>query len=380
MTGAPGAPPAPVYLDHNATTPVLPEVFEAMRPWFVERWANPSSTHTEGVAARRAIDAAREQVASLIGAQASEIVFTGSGTESSNLAIRGAFERSEAMRVVITAIEHPATVEPARHLESGRAMLTRLRVDASGRTVVPHGLPSDTAVLSVMHANNETGVIQPVRELAALARLHEAVVHCDAAQSLGKIPVDVRDLDVDLLTIAGHKLYAPKGVGALYVRRGLDLAPVLRGAGHERGLRPGTENVPGIVGLGVACALAEADLHELSARLERQRDLLWGLLHTGVPELVVNGAGPRLPNTLNVRFPGVSGNALLAACPEIAASTGSACHGDRESASAVLLEMGIPAQEALGSVRLSLGRHTSDAELERAASALIAAWRNLARG
>ncbi|MCB9674072.1 MAG: cysteine desulfurase [Alphaproteobacteria bacterium] len=363
-----------IYLDHNATTPVLPEVFEAMRPWFVERFANPSSSHPAGVEARAAIDRARAEVAALIGARPNEIVFTGSGTEASNLAIRGAFRGG---RVVISAVEHPATREPALHLQRQGAPLTVLGVDGSGAIVVPDALPSDTAVLSVMHANNETGVLQPVRALADLAHAAGAVVHADAAQSLGKVPVDVGALGVDLLTIAGHKLYAPKGVGALYVRDGVALQPVIRGAGHERGLRPGTENVAGIVGLGAACARAGADLDALSARLEGQREALWARLRDGVPGVARNGAGAVLPNTLNVRFPGVSGNALLAACPDLAASTGSACHAHGESASAVLLAMGIPEPDALGAVRLSLGRSTTDADVAEAAAMLVEAWNRL---
>jgi cysteine desulfurase len=365
----------PIYLDHNATTPVLPEVFEAMRPWFVERFANPSSSHPAGAMAREAIDHARAQVARAVGARPTEIVFTGTGTEASNLAIRGAFPQGSA-RVVITAIEHPATREPAMALQRAGAALTVLGVDAAGAVRVPATLPDDTAVLSVMHANNETGVVQPVRALADLAHRVGAAVHVDAAQSLGKIPVDVDALGADLLTVAGHKLYAPKGIGALFVREGTPLEPLIRGAGHERGLRPGTENVPSIVGLGAACERAVADLETLAARLERQRDALWERLRAGVPGIARNGDGPRLPNTLNVRFPGIAGSAVLAGCPTLSASTGSACHAHGETPSAVLLAMGVPAEAALGSVRLSLGRATTDAHIELAATGLIAAWRN----
>jgi len=367
----------PIYLDHNATTPVLPEVFEAMRPWFVERWANPSSSHPAGQLARQAIDTARGQVAALIGAHPDEIVFTGTGTEASNLAIRGHFGTTHRSAIAISAVEHPATAQPARLLEREGATLTVLPVDGAGRTVLPSGLRADTAIVSVMHANNETGVVQPIAELAALAHSAGAQMHVDAAQSLGKIAVDVDALGADLLTLAGHKLYAPKGIGALYIRRGVAIEPLIRGAGHERGLRPGTENVPAIVGLGAACALAQADLHALSGRLLAQREALWGALSTAIAGLVINGGGERLPNTLNIRFPGVSGNALLAACPGLAASTGSACDAHGESASAVIMAMGVAPEAALGSVRLSLGRHTTNVELERSAQMLVAAWRGL---
>lgn len=367
----------PIYLDHNATTPVLPQVFEAMRPWFVERWANPSSSHPAGQLARQAIDTARSQVAALIGAHPHEVLFTGTGTEASNLAIRGHFPTTHRSAVVISAIEHPATVQPARLLERGGATLTVLPVDGAGRTALPSGFSADTALVSVMHANNETGVVQPIAELSALAHAAGARMHVDAAQSLGKIEVDVDALGADLLTIAGHKLYAPKGIGALYIRQDVPIEPLIRGAGHERGLRPGTENVPAIVGLGAACALAQADLHALSARLLAQREALWAALSAAIEGLQINGGGDRLPNTLNLRFPGVSGNTLLAACPGLSASTGSACHAHGESASAVILAMGIAPLAALGSVRLSLGRSTTDAELERVVQMLVSSWRGL---
>jgi cysteine desulfurase len=353
-----------------------------MRPWFVERWANPSSAHPDGHAAREAIAEARAEVARSIGAEPDEIVFTGSGTESSNLAIRGAFaavrqQVPDRSRVVCTSIEHPATHQPMALLAAGGAEHTVLPVDSSGRAVIPTSLPSDTAVVSVMHANNETGVIQPVAELAAVAHAAGALVHVDAAQSLGKIPVDVDALSADLMTIAGHKLYGPKGVGALYIRRGTPLHPVLVGAGHERGLRPGTENVPGIVGLGAACTRVRLDLEWLSERFARQTAQLWSNLQQGIPHIARSGAGPFLPNTLNVRFPGALGSAVLAQCPTIAASTGSACHADVEHASPVLLAMGLAPEDALGAVRLSIGRHTTDEDIERAGDALIRAYRAL---
>lgn len=370
----------PVYLDCNATTPVLPEVVEAMLPYLREHFGNPSSAHVFGQRARRAVSVAREQVAALLDCEPGEIIFTSGGTEANNLAIRGIAEAIKQPRQVVTSvIEHPATVEAIRALEQRGWVVSAANVDREGRVGVDElsaRLRPETALVSVMHSNNETGVLQPVADIAAAARRTGAVVHTDAAQSVGKIPVSVRALGVDLLSVAGHKLYAPKGVGALYVRQRLRLTPFLRGAEHERGLRPGTENVASIVALGAACAHAQRDLAITAERLQALRDELWTLLRAGVPGLALNGhATLRLPNTLSIRFPGVSGRALLAATPAIAASTGAACHEGRESASRVILAMGLPAEEALGSVRLSLGRTTTREAIQRAADALVRSWR-----
>jgi cysteine desulfurase len=369
----------PIYLDNNATTPVLPEVVEAMLPYLRDHFGNPSSSHVYGVRAKAAVSRAREQVAGLIGCDADEVIFTSGGTEANNLAIRGVTDALGERRPVVTSvIEHPATARPCEWLERHGHRITRLGVDGSGR--VEHGdaasaFAPGTALLTVMHSNNETGVVQPVAELARLARAVGAWVHTDAAQSLGKVPVNVRELDVDLLSIAGHKLYAPKGVGALYVKRGTPLVPFVLGAGHERGLRPGTENVAFIVGLAAACELLGRDLQAAATRMGALRDLLWQRLAAGVHGLALNGrAGERLPNTLSLRFPRASGDAVLAGAPEVAASTGSACHEGHQAASAVILAMGVPPQEAIGTVRLTLGRKTTDDEIERAAAALIRSW------
>jgi len=372
---------APIYLDHNATTPLLPEVVEAMLPYLREHFGNPSSGHVYGQRAREAIEAARAQVASLIGAEPSEIVFTSGGTEANNLAIRGAAAALRAKKHVVTSvIEHPATANPCRLLERRGCQVTWLGVDQVGRVQVEDVLQAvndRTALVTLMHANNETGTIQPVTEVAPAVHEAGALLHTDAAQSVGKVVVRVDELGVDLLSIAGHKLYAPKGVGALYIRKGVALEPVLRGAGHEHGLRPGTENVASIVGLGVACEIATASLAKESARVQALRDGLWSLLQAQIPALALNGHETlRLPNTLNVRFPGVRGSAVLAVAPGIAASTGSACHEGGESASAVLLAMGLAADEALGSVRLSLGRATTEEDIRRAADLLIVAWKS----
>ncbi|MCC7072627.1 MAG: cysteine desulfurase [Deltaproteobacteria bacterium] len=374
--------PEPIYLDHNATTPLLPEVVEAMLPYLREHFGNPSSAHVYGARARSAVEQARDRVARLLGCDDDELVFTSGGTEANNLAIRGVAEaRPERRHVVMTAIEHPATAEPCAHLERHGHRVTRLPVDADGRaalTPARDAIDDHTVMISVMHSNNETGVLQPVAELARLARARGALVHVDAAQSVGKVPVDVRALDVDLLSVAGHKLYAPKGVGALYVRRGTPLAPFVLGAGHERGLRPGTENVASIVGLAVACEAAARDQEALAARLLRQRDALWRRLAEAVPGLMLNGHPElRLPNTLNLCFPRVSGSRVLGGAAEVAASTGSACHDGHERASAVLLAMGVAPALALGSVRLTLGRGTSDDDVVRAADALARSWRRL---
>jgi cysteine desulfurase len=372
----------PIYLDHNATTPILREVVDAMLPYLREHFGNPSSSHVYGARAREAVSRAREQVAALLGCDADEILFTSGGTEANNLAIRGATEAVGGKRhVVTTVIEHPATERPCASLETQGYRVTRIGVDVDGRAQVAaarEAIGPDTALVTVMHSNNETGVLQPVVELARLAHAAGATIHTDAAQSLGKVPVQVRQLDVDLLSVAGHKLYAPKGVGALYVKRGTRLVPFVLGASHERGLRPGTENVASIVGLGAACELVGRDLDETSARMKELRDLLWQRLSAAVPGLALNGHRElRLPNTLNVRFPRASGSAVLEGAPEIAASTGSACHEGHEHASSVILAMGVATQDALGSVRLTLGRSTTADQVTRAAEALARSWRNL---
>jgi cysteine desulfurase len=371
----------PIYLDHNATTPLLPEVVDAMLPYLREHFGNPSSGHVYGSRARSAVARAREQVAALLGCDADEVLFTSGGTEANNLAIRGVTEAlARKADVVTTVIEHPATERPCAWLERHGHRVTRIGVDADGRARVEEAsaaLGRDTALVTVMHSNNETGVLQPVAELAKLAHAAGALVHTDAAQSLGKVPVRVRELDVDLLSVAGHKLYAPKGVGALYVKRGTALVPFVLGASHERGLRPGTENVASIVGLGVACALVESDLDAAAARMLQLRDRLWEQLAAGVPGLALNGHRKlRLPNTLNVRFPLVLGTRVLEGAPSVAASTGSACHEGDESASAVILAMGVAADHALGSVRLTLGRSTTPEDVGQAAEALVRSWKD----
>jgi len=372
----------PIYLDHNATTPLLPEVFEAMLPYLRDHFGNPSSGHVFGAKTHAAIERAREQVATLLGCDSDEIFFTSGGTEASNIAIRGSLAGQEhRAHIVTTHIEHPATSRPCAWLERQGSRVTRLRVDTQGRARLDDAaaaFASDVSLLSVMHSNNETGVLQPVSELTTLARAAGARIHVDAAQSIAKVPVNVRALDIDLLSIAGHKLYAPKGVGALFKKRGLDVAPLVLGAGHERGLRPGTENVASIVGLGIACDIAARDLRTSAEHMQHLRDRLWDMLAGAIPGLVLHGHPTlRLPNTLNVRAPGIQGDVWLAQTPEVAASTGSACHEGQTQASAVIVAMGVGSEEALGAVRLTLGRHTSVDEIDRAAHALIDSWRTL---
>jgi len=372
----------PVYLDHNATTPVAVEVVEAMRPWLAEGFGNPSSSHVYGQRAKAALEAARTQVAEAIGAEPGEILFTSGGTESNNLAIRGLVSAVEGRTHVLTStIEHPATVAPCRHLETRGFTVSWAPVDIHGRLRIDDAvamLRPDTALVTIMHANNETGTLQPVTELACAARELGAYVHTDAAQSVGKVPVDVTELGVHLLSIAGHKLYAPKGVGALFVRRGTPLAPLVLGAGQERGLRPGTENVAYAVGLGRACELARERLAGAGQRMAALCDRLWRGLAAEIDGLLLNGHPElRLPNTLNLSFPRARGADVLERAPGLAASTGSACHDGLDRPSEVLTAMGVDDARAMGSVRLSLGRSSTEAHVDTAIAQLARAFRDV---
>ena len=372
----------PIYLDYNATTPVDPLVADVIEPYLRQHFGNPSSNHIYGRNAHQAVERAREQVATLIGAQAHEIVFTGCATEANNLAIRGAARalRDKGRHLITCAVEHPAVEQPFQRLGEDGWEVTVLPVDNHGQvdpTRLADALRDDTVMVSIMHANNEVGTIQPIEEIAAITRPRGILLHTDAAQSAGKIPLSVDDLGVDLLSLAGHKFYATKGVGALYVRHGTPLQPVLVGAGHEAGSRPGTENVPAIAGLGEAARIAHAhDPGQTRQRLCLLRDQLHKSLTEAIPGLLLNGhPEQRLPNTLNLSFPGVDGRDLLAhAADAVAASVGSACHEDSEAVSVVLGAMGIEAARARGAVRLSIGTPTTEAEIERAAQALITAW------
>ena len=375
----------PIYLDYNATTPIAPEVFEAMTPFLTDHFGNPSSSHPYGTRAAEAVALARGEVAALLGAHHDEIVFTGCATESNNIALRGVARalRGKGRHLITSAIEHPAVLVPAERLRSDGWEVTVLPVDPDGRVdpnALARAIRPDTVLVSIMLANNETGTLQPVAELARIAHAAGTLFHTDAAQAAGKISVRVDELGVDLLTLAGHKFYAPKGVGALYVRRGTALEPVLVGAGHEHGLRPGTENTPHLVALGAAARLAREGLRDLPIRLRTLRDTLHDRLQQEIPGLQLNGhPQERLPNTLNLSFPDVSGRGLLAACPNLAASVGSACHEEGDAVSGVLAAMGCDARRARGAVRLSLGRDNDPVQIDAAAQALIAAWKGLSR-
>ena len=376
----------PIYLDYNATTPVAPEVAEAMQPFFHEAFGNPSSSHWYGRYAHQAVEDARNKVATLIGARPEEIVFTGCATEANNLALRGIAHalREKRRHIIVSAIEHPAVLEPALWLRAPGWEVSIVPVDRYGwidPADVKAALRDDTALVSVMHANNEVGTIQPIAEIAALAHSRGALMHTDAAQSPGKIHVNVDELQIDLLTLAGHKFYATKGVGALYVRRGTNIASDLQGAGHEHGLRPGTKNVPAIVGIGAAAQLVTAHLAHDNAHLQRLRDEFHQLLQHAIPDLTLNGHPlMRLPNTLNVSFPRVSGRDLLREVDDdVAASVGSACHSESDSVSGVLAAMDIGPARAMGAVRFSVGRYSTVEEITHAAEALIEAWKRLVK-
>lgn len=371
-----------IYLDNNATTPVDPQVLDAMLPYLRGEFGNPSSAYEMGRRANAAVEQARAQVGELIGADPEEIVFTGGATEATNIAIRGAASLDEGRtRIVTTNIEHPATDACCHLLERAGHPVERIATGCSGIVSADElaaAVTAKTAIVTVIHAQNEIGTIQPVREIALAAKQHGALVHADSAQAVGKIPVAVKQLGVDLLTIAGHKLYAPKGIGALYVRRGLRLPPLIVGAGQEHGLRPGTENVAFIVGLGAACTLSQRVLEVSHAQMSKLSARLWQLLQNEVPGVVLVGDGEqRLPNTLNVLMPGVSGREMLEATPNVLASTGSACHAGSEEPSAILAALGVPRSEALGALRLSLGRSTTADDVATAAASLGGAWRKL---
>jgi cysteine desulfurase len=373
---------SPIYLDYNATTPVDPAVLAVMLPYLRGEFGNPSSAHGLGGRAHDAVEAARAEVAALIGAAPDEIVFTSGGTEASNIAIRGAV-RIDAARsdVVTTTIEHPATEACCAFLQGAGHSVTRVAADANGLidpARVAAAIDGKTALVTIIHAQNEIGTIQPISEIAATALRHGALVHVDAAQSVSKVAVDVKELGADLLSIAGHKLYAPKGVGVLYVRRGVELPPLLLGAGQERGRRPGTENVPYIVALGEACRVAGTMLERESKRLAALAGDLFAALKREIPGIILVGhPTQRLPNTLNALFPDVSGRKVLEKCPRVMASTGSACHADSEEPSAILTALGIARDSALGAVRLSLGRGTTKENVVDAAADLAAAWRSV---
>ncbi len=359
-----------IYLDFNASTPLADEVVTAMEPFQRASYGNPSSQHWAGLPARDAVETARSRVAALLCCDATEIVFTSGGTEANNQAIKGVFFVQRACRrshIITSQIEHPAVLEPCRFLETLGCEVTRLPVDQQGLVDpddVRRAMRPETILVSIMHANNEVGTIQPIGDIARIARQHGALSHTDAAQSVGKIPVDVESLGVDLLSVAGHKLYGPKGVGALFVREGVALEPLLHGAGHEAGRRAGTENVVSIVGLGAACEVAQRLIDD--TKIIQLRDYFWQRLRERFEERVVLNGHPerRLPNTLNVSFRGADGGNILSALPNVAASTGSACHAGETHVSPVLAAMSVPPDIGFGAIRFSLGRTTTQEEID----------------
>ena len=374
-----------IYLDYNATTPLHKEVIEAMQPFISEHFGNPSSMHWYGMQAKMAVGKAREQVASLIECDPDEIIFTSGGTESNNFAIQGiAFaNQSKGNHIITSAVEHPAVIEVCKYLEKKGFRITYVPVDNNGLIrlkEVVSAITPQTILITVMHANNEVGTIQPIEEISKIAKKNNIPFHTDAAQSLGKIPVSVKTTGVDLLSIAGHKLYAPKGVGALYVKHGIKLEKIIHGADHERNMRPGTENVIEIVGLGKACEIAGRDLEKNYSHLKNMRDLLVNNLTKGLKNTRINGDLKNcLPNTLSIGFRNTEANMLISELEHVAASAGAACHTDNIDISSVLTAMKVPVEFAMGTIRFSTGRFTTIEQIEQASDEIIRTVRSLNR-
>jgi cysteine desulfurase len=374
----------PIYLDYNSTTPVHPVVLEAMLPFFGPFFGNPSSAHVFGFRLRAAIEAARGKLAELIGGDADEIVFTSGGSEANNLALKGlAFAQTgERRHFAISAVEHPAIANTTRFLAKLGFSATVVSVDAYGRVdleAMRQAITERTLLVSVLHGQNEIGTLQPLAAIAALAHSKGALLHTDAAQTVGKIPVDVRDLRVDLMSLAGNKFYGPKGAGALWIRRGVELEPLIHGGGHERGLRAGTENVAFAVALGKAAELARSRLSLYGSHVKFLRDRLYSAILSGVPDAALNGhPEERLPNTLNVSFPGVDSTELQALVRDrVACSTGCGCHAGTTAPSTTLLAIGRTEAQATAALRLSLGVETTEAEIDEAGTVLVTAVNQL---
>ena len=362
----------PVYLDYNATTPIDPRVADAMLPYLYEKFGNPSSSHVFGAEAKLAVEKARHEIAKMLGCTSEEIIFTSGGSEANNLAIKGiAFAyRSRGNHIITSAVEHPAVLEVCAFLETQGFLVTYLPVDDFGMVdpaSVESAILPTTILISIMHANNEVGTVQPIEAISVIAHRHNIIMHTDAAQSIGKIPVRVDELGVDLLSIAGHKVYAPKGIGALYIRTGVELSKQMHGATHEHNIRAGTENVLEIVGLGKACGLVSENLTSISEHLREMRDLLeQGIIET-FPWVKVNGHPEnRLPNTSSISFRGIEANTILSEMVNVAASAGAACHAEHVDVSHVLRAMRVPLEFAMGTIRFSVGRNTTKEEIGRA--------------
>jgi cysteine desulfurase len=360
----------PIYLDYNASTPVAPRVLQEMLPYLKEKFGNPSSSHPYGVALKAGIEQARERVAALLGCEASEIIFTSGATESNNMVIKGvAASAPKGSHIIASRIEHPAVLEPCRHLEHHGHAVTYLRVDENGLVDpadLEQAITTKTALVTIMHSNNEVGTIQDIKELSRIAESRGILFHTDAAQSVGKVSAKVDDLGVDFLTIAGHKFYAPKGIGALYIRKGRKLQPLMHGAGHERGLRPGTENAASIVGLGAACMIASEIMDTEGPRqIKLGQRLFDGLKRAGLKVHLNGHPEKKLPNTWNISFEGFDSIAVMEALGrDIAVSPGAACHGNTVNASHVLVAMGTDPALARGAIRFSFGRETTEAEID----------------
>ncbi|RJQ15268.1 MAG: cysteine desulfurase [Nitrospiraceae bacterium] len=371
-----------VYLDNNATTPLAPDIIRAMEKCLRENFGNPSSSHPFGAKAKKAVEHARQQVADLIGASPDEIIFTSGGTEANNMAILGTAKRHKSGHIVTSCIEHPAVLKPLKYLEQQGFTVTYLPVDKYGivsADSLAQSLKKDTILITIMHSNNETGALQPIAEIGKIARERGTIFHTDAAQSVGKVPVNVKKLGADLLTIVSHKFYGPKGTGALYKRKDVEIGPILYGASHEKGLRPGTENVCSIAGVGKASELAGKELRDRVQNMKRLSKMLLDELHKHITGIKLNGhPSKRLPNTLNISFPHVAGYVLLEKLKnEIAASTGSACHEGRQTPSPVLKAMGLGDERALSSIRFSLGRGNTENQIRDATKAIIKAYKSL---
>ncbi len=359
----------PIYLDYNASTPIAAKVLDEMLPYLKDKFGNPSSTHPFGVSCRAGIEQARERLAMLLGCEASEIIFTSGATESNNMVIKGIAKAAGKGKHFITSrIEHPAVLEPCRHLERFGYSVTYLAVNQSGMVDpvdLEKAITPDTSLVTIMHSNNEVGTIQDIKELARIASSRGVLFHTDAAQSVGKVSVQAEDLGVDFLTVAGHKFYAPKGIGALYIKNGRKLLPLLHGAGHEHGLRPGTENAPSIVALGAAAMIAAPILDAEGPRQMKLGKRLFGGLRKAGLNVHLNGhPEKKLPNTWNISFECLTAIEVMAALEGVAVSPGAACHGDLVEPSHVLVAMGTDPDLARGAIRFSLGRETTEAEID----------------
>ena len=365
-----------IYLDHNATTPVAPEAATAMMPFLQEEFGNPSSDYWLGMRAKEGVEQARKEVAALLKCRPDEIVFTSGGSESNNTVLKGLidFSHPEKYHIITSAVEHPAILNPVLFLMELGVNVTILPVDRFGQVdpdSIHHAILPETTLVSIMLANNETGTLQPIKDISRIAREYGVAVHTDAAQAVGKTGVDVNELGVDFLTVAGHKFYAPKGIGALYTRGGRNISPLIHGAGQEFGKRAGTENVILAAGLGAACRVAEARLQQDIRKMALLRDRLQELLFAELDELTLNGhPDERLPNTLNISVPGIDGSKILAALPNLLASTGAACHDQTVKLSHVLSAMSVPPEIGMGTLRLSIGRSNTMEQIEEAAQCI----------